>query len=69
MFEKARDKAKVSKLVTSHGLRHSFATHLIEKGVPLHVVQELLGHYSIKTTEVSLPISNKFRKKLKSPLD
>jgi len=69
VFDMARKKARVSSNVTIHGLRHSFATHLIEKGVPLHVVQELLGHSSIKTTEIYLHISNKFRKELKSPLD
>lgn len=69
VYEKARKLAKLKQNVTLHGLRHSFATHLIEKRVPLHVVQDLLGHYSIKTTEVYLHISNKFRKELKSPLD
>lgn len=69
IYDKARKKAAVSRFVTLHGLRHSFATHLIEKRVPLHVVQDLLGHHSIKTTEIYLHISNKFRKELKSPLD
>lgn len=69
IFEKAKKKAKVNHFVTLHGLRHSFATHLVEKLVPLHVVQELLGHSSIKTTEIYLHISNKYRKELKSPLD
>ena len=69
IYEKARQKARLNKFVTLHGLRHSFATHLVEKGIPLHVVQDLLGHGSIKTTEIYLHISNKFRKELKSPLD
>ena len=69
VFEKARYKSQVSRHITLHGLRHSFATHLVEKGVPLHVVQDLLGHGSIKTTEIYLHISNKFRKDLRSPLD
>ena len=69
IFEKAKKKAKVNPFVTLHGLRHSFATHLVEKLVPLHIVQELLGHSSIKTTEIYLHISNKYRKELKSPLD
>ena len=69
MFDTARKISSVPRNVTIHGLRHSFATHLIEKSVPLHVVQELLGHNSIKTTETYLHISNKFRKELKSPLD
>ncbi len=69
LFEAARIKAQIKPNVTLHGLRHSFATHLIEKNIPLHVVQELLGHESIKTTEVYLHVSNKFRKELRSPLD
>ncbi len=69
IYEKARKSARLSRTITLHGLRHSFATHMVEKGVPLHVVQELLGHSSIKTTEIYLHISNKFRKELKSPLD
>ncbi len=69
VFDMARKKSRVPSNVTIHGLRHSFATHLVERGVPLHVVQELLGHTSLKTTEIYLHISNKFRKELKSPLD
>lgn len=69
VFDMAKKRAKVLPNVTIHGLRHSFATHLIEQRVPLHVVQELLGHNSIKTTEIYLHISNKFRAELKSPLD
>ncbi len=69
VFEKAKQKSQVNRFVTLHGLRHSFATHLVEKNVPLHNVKELLGHSSIKTTEIYLHISNKFRKELKSPLD
>ena len=69
IFDVAKKKSKVTPNVTIHGLRHSFATHLIEKRVPLHIVQDMLGHNSIKTTEIYLHISNKFRKELKSPLD
>jgi len=69
IFDKARKKSGVNPNITIHGLRHSFATHLVEKSVPLHVVQDMLGHASIKTTEIYLHISNKYRKELKSPLD
>jgi len=69
IYEKARNKSKVNRFVTLHGLRHSFSTHLSEKNVPLHVLQDLLGHSSIKTTEIYLHISNKFRQELKNPLD
>lgn len=69
VFTKAKLNSGVNPYVTLHGLRHSFATHLVENNVPIHVVKELLGHNSIKTTEVYLHISDKFRRELKSPLD
>lgn len=69
IFENAKEKSGVNRFVTLHGLRHSFATHLVEKNVPLHHVQDLLGHNSIKTTEIYLHVSNKFRRNLRSPLD
>lgn len=69
IFTDAKIKAEINPYVTFHGLRHSFATHSIENGVPLHVVKDLLGHNSLKTTEVYLHISDKFRKEIKSPLD
>ncbi|MGB0864225.1 MAG: tyrosine-type recombinase/integrase [Saprospiraceae bacterium] len=69
IFTDAKTKAKINPYVTFHGLRHSFATHSIENGVPLHFVKELLGHHSLKTTEVYLHISDKFRKDFRSPLD
>lgn len=69
IFETAKTRSGVNRFVTLHGLRHSFATHLVEKGTPLHVVQQLLGHRSLKTTEVYLHISNRYRDSLRSPLD
>ena len=69
IFDTARKKAKVPSNVTIHGLRHSFTSHIMEKGVPLKAIQELLGHASIKTTEIYLHLSNKYRKELSSPLD
>ena len=69
VFDTARKKAKVPSNVTIHGLRHSFTSHLMEKGVPLKAIQELLGHASIKTTEIYLHLSNKYRRELRSPLD
>jgi len=69
IFEKARKKAKLGRTVTLHGLRHSFATHLAEKGVVMPAIKDLLGHGSIKTTEIYLHLSNKYRNELKSPLD
>lgn len=69
VFTNAKVKSGVNEGVTLHGLRHSFATHLVDNGVPLHVVKDLLGHNSIKTTEVYLHISKNYLNKVKSPLE
>lgn len=69
IFERAKEKSGVNAYVTLHGLRHSFATHMLENGVPLTVIKEMLGHNSLKTTEIYLHISNQYRKQMKSPLD
>ena len=69
IFEKARDKAGIKKDATVHSLRHSFATHLLESGVDLRYIQELLGHKSSKTTEIYTHVSTKNLSKITSPLD
>ncbi len=65
----AAAKARILKKVTMHTLRHSFATHLIEKGTDIRYIQSLLGHESIKTTEIYTHITNKGLDSIVNPLD
>ncbi len=58
----------INPLATVHTLRHSFATHLLEKGVGLRYLQDLLGHGSSKTTETYSQLTKKNWSKAKSPL-
>lgn len=69
IFYRTLEASKVNAYATVHTLRHSFATHCIENGYSVALVQHALGHDSIKTTERYLHLSNKEIKKLKSPLD
>lgn len=69
VFGNARIDAKIRKNVSVHNLRHSFATHLLEGGVNLRYIQELLGHSSSKTTEIYTHVTQKNLSNIISPLD
>lgn len=69
IFDQACEKAGIKKDVSVHDLRHSFATHLLEGGVDLRYIQELLGHASSKTTEIYTHVSTRSLGKIISPLD
>ena len=62
-------RANISKQVSPHVLRHSFATHLLESGVNLRKIQVILGHRSLKTTAIYTHLASDFLKEVTSPLD
>lgn len=69
VFENACILAKITKKVSIHSLRHSFATHLLDGGIDLRYIQELLWHSSSKTTEIYTHVTQKNISNIQSPLD
>ena len=69
VFYQAHDAARITKNVSVHCLRHSFATHLLESGVHIRKIQLLLGHKSLRSTEVYTHVANDFLQHTRSPLD
>ena len=65
----AAKRAGLTKRITSHTLRHSFATHLLEDGVDIRTVQDLLGHASVETTQIYTHVMQKPGVGVRSPLD
>jgi site-specific recombinase XerD len=68
-IKKYAQNAGITKPVTPHTLRHSFATHLLEKGTDLRYIQHILGHNNSKTTEIYTHITQVGMDKIKNPLD
>ncbi|MBI4447834.1 tyrosine-type recombinase/integrase [Candidatus Woesearchaeota archaeon] len=69
VIERVAKKSAIKKRVYCHGLRHAFATHLLEEGTDIRLIQELLAHANLQTTQFYTRVSLKQLKKVKSPLD
>jgi len=69
IFRRALKRAGIKKEATFHTLRHSYATHLLEQGVNLKIIQQLLGHASLRTTSIYLHVQDVSILKIKSPFD
>ncbi|MBP2833060.1 tyrosine-type recombinase/integrase [Aquimarina sp. U1-2] len=69
VFTNAAARANISKKVTLHSLRHAYATHLLESGTDIRIIQKLLGHNSIKTTTIYTHVAKNRLINVPSPLD
>jgi integrase/recombinase XerD len=68
-MKQSLNKASITKIASIHTLRHSYATHLLEDGVDIRIIQEFLGHSHIRTTQIYTHISAPILSRIKSPLD
>jgi site-specific recombinase XerD len=68
-LKKIKARTGITKKVTIHSLRHAFATHLLEGGTNIRIIQRLLGHKTLNATQLYTQVANDFLNATKSPLD
>lgn len=69
VLKKALKLCRIQKNITVHSLRHSFATHLVEQGIDISIIKELLGHNDIRSTQIYTHISSTKLSQIKNPFD
>jgi site-specific recombinase XerD len=69
VFHRAKVRCNIAKRVSIHSLRHAFATHLTESGINMRIIQKLLGHLSLSSTEIYSHVASDYLQKVHSPID